>query len=98
MIEKTEKLFTTFCTRLVSLFLYLMKATDDGSMAASETRINIEYLWKLDHFVNIFSLAITIWWPDIGPYIFILPLHHVWYAIRALKGAYGEIAMVFLLP
>jgi len=44
MIEKTEKLFTTFCTRLVSLFLYLMKATDDGSMAASETRINIEYL------------------------------------------------------
>ena len=44
MIEKTEKLFTTFCTRLVSLFLYLMNATDDGSMAASETRINIEYL------------------------------------------------------
>ena len=76
---------------------YLMKTTDDGSVAASETRINIEYLWKLDYFVNIFFLTMTTWCSDTGPNIFILPLQHVWTAIRARKGAYSEIDMMFLL-
>jgi len=37
-----------------------MKTTDDGSVAASETRINSEYLWQFDYFVNIFFLTMTI--------------------------------------
>jgi len=74
-----------------------MKTTDVSSVAASETRINIEYLWKLDYFVNMFFLTITIWCSDTRPNIFILTLHRVWTAIRARKGAYSEIDVMFLI-